>query len=86
MHNIYGSKPEIPDGMPDMSKPLTQEFFINPRCPPGAVLVEGAVALEAVTSEAVEPFSAAGAEEGDNLDSLSRVAKERKEPGVSGRS
>ena len=33
-HNIYGSKPQIPDGMPDPSVPLTLEFFANPRCPP----------------------------------------------------
>ena len=32
-HNIYGSHPEVPDGMPYMSKPLSPEFFINPRCP-----------------------------------------------------
>ena len=34
-HNICGSKPQIPDGMPDPSVPLTPEFFANPRCPPG---------------------------------------------------
>ena len=33
-HNICGSKPYIPDGMPDPSVPLTSEFFANPRCPP----------------------------------------------------
>ena len=33
-HNICGSKPQIPDGMPDPSVPLTSEFFANPRCPP----------------------------------------------------
>ena len=33
-HNICGSKPQIPDGMPDPSVPLTPEFFANPRCPP----------------------------------------------------
>ena len=36
-HNICGSQPMVPDGMPDTSKPLTLEFFINPRCPPGVV-------------------------------------------------
>ena len=36
-HNIYGSQPEVPDGMPDTSKPLSLEFFIDPRCPPRAV-------------------------------------------------
>ena len=35
-HNICGSKPMIPSGMPDTSKPLPPEFFINPRCPPSA--------------------------------------------------
>ena len=35
-HNICGSKPEIPDGMPNPSVPLTADFFANPRCPPGA--------------------------------------------------
>ena len=26
-HNICGSQPKVPDGMPDMSKPLSLEFF-----------------------------------------------------------
>ena len=30
-HNICGSQPVVPDGMPDTSKPLPPEFFINPR-------------------------------------------------------
>ena len=33
-HNICGSKPQIPDGMPDPSIPLNPEFFANPCCPP----------------------------------------------------
>ena len=32
-HNICGSKPEIPEGMPNPSVPLTVDFFANPRCP-----------------------------------------------------
>ena len=32
-HNICGSKPQIPDGMPDPSVPLTPEFFANPPAP-----------------------------------------------------
>ena len=32
-HNICGRKPQIPDGMPNPSVPLTVEFFANPRCP-----------------------------------------------------
>ena len=47
-HNICGSKPEIPVGMPNPSVPLTAEFFANPRCPsstltaasaPGSIVV-----------------------------------------------
>ena len=34
--------PWVLDGMPGKSKPLSLEFFINPRCPPGAVLTEAA--------------------------------------------
>ena len=41
-HNICGNQPEVPDGMPDMSKSLSLEFFINPRWPPSVVLVEAA--------------------------------------------
>ena len=32
-YNICGTKPHIPDGMPNPSVPLTAEFFANPRCP-----------------------------------------------------
>ena len=35
-HDICGSKPMIPAEMPDTSTPLTPEFFVNPRCPPGS--------------------------------------------------
>ena len=31
--NICGSQPEVLDGMPDTSKPLSREFLINSRCP-----------------------------------------------------
>ena len=82
-HNICRSKLGIPDGMPDTSKPLPLEFFINPRCPSSAVLVEVVVAPEAGISEGVEHSSTVGAKVGDNL---SRVVEEREEPGVSGES
>ena len=39
-HNICGSQPEDPNGMLDTSKLLSPEFFINPRCPSGAVPAE----------------------------------------------
>ena len=35
-HDIRGSKPKIPPGMPDTSTPLTPELFVNPQCPPGS--------------------------------------------------
>ena len=41
-HNICGSQPEVRDGMSDMSKTLSLEFFINHQCPLGAVPTEGA--------------------------------------------
>ena len=36
-YNICGSQPVVPNGMLDTSKPLSQELFINPQCPPGVV-------------------------------------------------
>ena len=30
VHNIYESKPKIPNGMSSTSEPLTPEFFVNP--------------------------------------------------------
>ena len=41
-HNICVSQPEVPNGMSNTSKPLSPEFFINPRCPLGAVPTEDA--------------------------------------------
>ena len=41
-HNICGSQPVVPNGMPNTSKPLFPESFINPRCPPGAIPAEAA--------------------------------------------
>ena len=35
-HNICGSKPLIPAGMPDTINPLPSKFIVNPRCPPSA--------------------------------------------------
>ena len=42
-HNICGSKPEIPEGMPNPSVPLTVDFFANPRCPPSASIAASAL-------------------------------------------
>ena len=33
VHDLCGSKPMIPAGMPDTSEPLPPEFFVNPQCP-----------------------------------------------------
>ena len=33
-HNICGDQPEVPDGIPNSSDPLSPEFFMSPRCPP----------------------------------------------------
>ena len=44
-HNVCGSQPEVPDGMPDSSNPLPPEFFANSRCPPAPTVTE-AVATE----------------------------------------
>ena len=85
-HNIYGSKLGIPDGMSDTSKPLPPEFFVNPRCPSGAVPIEAAIAPKAGISEEVKHSSAIRAKVGNNPDSLSRVTGEREEPGASGES
>ena len=39
-NNIYGDRPEIPDGMPDSANPLPPNVFVNPRCPPAPVAIE----------------------------------------------
>ena len=65
VHNICGSQPVVPNRMPDTSKPLIPEFFINPRYPPsidvrsGEVMIASerevpAAILEADISEAGE--------------------------------
>ena len=55
-HNICGSKPHIPEGMPNPSVPLTAEFFANPRCPPRS---------SAATS-ALDPIAASGEDRSEN--------------------
>ena len=35
-HNICGSQPMVPNGIPDTSKLLSPELFINPRYPVGS--------------------------------------------------
>ena len=50
-HNICGSKPQIPEGMPNPSIPLTAEFFANPRYPPGASAAASSLDHIAVSGE-----------------------------------
>ena len=50
-HNICGKKPQISDGMPDPSVPLTPEFFANPRCPPGTSAAAPALDPVAISRE-----------------------------------
>ena len=44
-HNIFGTEPLIPIGMPDTSTPLALEFFVNLRCPPRSLSVFPVVEL-----------------------------------------
>ena len=41
-YNICGSKPKIPEGMPNPLVPLTVDFFANPRCPPSTSVAASA--------------------------------------------
>ena len=50
-YNICGSKPHIPDGMPNPSVPLMAEFFANPRCPLSVSADASALAPIAVSGE-----------------------------------
>ena len=52
MHNICGSEPQIPEGMPNPSVPLTAEFFANPSCPPSASAIASSLDPVAVSGEA----------------------------------
>ena len=51
-HNICGSQPVVLDGIPEKSKPLPLEFFINPRSPPGVVPTK-ATAIDVRPGEAM---------------------------------
>ena len=50
-HDISGSKPMIPTGMPNTSTPLTPEFFVNPRCLSGSSSVLAAAEPVETTRE-----------------------------------
>ena len=83
-HTICGSKPVIPNGMQDTSKPLPLKFFINPRCPPGAV--PGVPTTDPDVDVREEGKSLSAAEFGLGIQSYSpvRVTGENEEPDASG--
>ena len=77
-HNICGSDPMIPSRMPDTTKPLSPEFFINPRCPPSAssdppsiAAIRGKPLTKSPSSASdginVSPELPAGADEGSHI-------------------
>ena len=82
-HNICGSQPVVPDGMPYTSKSLPLEFFINPRCPPSTVSGEAVAVLEVGISDVGEHLSTAEVRLGNEHDSSARATRESEEPDVS---
>ena len=79
-HNICGNESVIPDEMSDTSKPLPPEFFINPRCPPGAAPGVPTTDPDADVREAGKSLSAAEVRLGNQSGSLVRVTGENVEP------
>ena len=67
VHDIRGSKPTIPAGMPDTSTPLPPEFFVNPRCPSGSLSVLPAAELVEITGEDFSVKDLLAAEEGVDI-------------------
>ena len=84
-HNICGSEPVFPDGMPDTSKPLPLEFFINPLCPPGAASGVPTTDLDSDVIEVGKSLPATEVGLGIQSDSPVRVTRENKKPDASGR-
>ena len=82
-HNIYGSEPVIPDGMPNTSKPLPPNFFINPQCPPGPAPGVPTIDPDADVREAGENLPAAKVGLGIQSDSPVIVSGENDEPDAS---
>ena len=61
-HDIHGSKPKIFPGLPDTSTPLTPEFFMNPRCPPGSSFALSTAEPIETAEEALADKGLSGAE------------------------
>ena len=57
----------IPTGMPDTSTPLTPEFFVNPRCPPGSSSVLSTTEPVKTAGEDLVDKDLPGAEGGVNI-------------------
>ena len=66
-HDIRGSKPKIPPGMPDTSTSLTTEFFVNPRCPPGFSFALSTIEPIETTEEALADKGLPGAKGGVDI-------------------
>ena len=54
-HNIYGSKPVVPNHKPNTSNLLPPEFFINPRCPPAPTTIKAAAVEADLSKTTKEP-------------------------------
>ena len=83
-HNICGIEPMIPDGMPDMSKPLPPEFFINPQCHQSDAPWVPTTDSDADVKEASKSLLVAKVGLGIQSDSPVRVIGENKEPDAFG--
>ena len=53
-HNICGDQLKVPDGMPDSSNPLHQDFFVNLGCPPTPAATKAKTAKEDPSEAAKE--------------------------------
>ena len=78
-HNICGSEPLIPIGMPDTLTPLTPEFFVNPRCPPSSSFVFLAIEPVETFEEDLSVKDLSTTEGGVNI-LLGPLARPDKEP------
>ena len=79
-HDIRGSKPMIPTGMPEVSTALTSDFFVNPRCPLGSSSILPAADLAEISREDLPAKDIPTAEGGVDipLGPLIRLDKEPK--------
>ena len=80
-HNIYGSEPLIPVGMPDTSTPFTPDFFVNLRCPPSSSSVFPAAEPVKTIEEDLLAKDLPAVEDGVNIPPGPRTRSD-KEPNV----